>query len=108
MPAEQRAPTVVMGSGPTRDAVTARKGSQRRNRVRSLQRTLYRAAKADRQRTFHQLFVHVLRTDVLEEAWKRVRDNGGAGGVDQVEMKEFARSSEAELVRLQSELRDGT
>ena len=52
------------------------------DKVRELQRTLYRAAKADPTRRFHALYDKVHRRDVLERAWELVRANRGAAGVD--------------------------
>src|ERR1700729_1699819 len=55
----------------------------RQDKVRELQRTLYRAAKADPKRRFHALYDKVHRMDVLERAWELVRANKGAAGIDQ-------------------------
>ena len=54
------------------------------DKVRQLQRRLWAAAKRSRERRFHALYNHLLRSDVLREAWKRVRANKGAAGVDSV------------------------
>jgi RNA-directed DNA polymerase len=52
------------------------------DKVRELQRRLYVAAKRSSTRRFHALYDRICRGDVLREAWKRVRSNGGAAGVD--------------------------
>jgi group II intron reverse transcriptase/maturase len=52
------------------------------DKVRELQRTLWRAAKRSRGRRFHALYDRISRGDVLGEAWRRVRGNHGAAGVD--------------------------
>src|SRR5215470_9307491 len=54
----------------------------KQDKVRELQRTLYRAAKADPERRFHALSDKVHRRDVLERAWALVRANRGAAGID--------------------------
>src|SRR5687768_4774418 len=54
----------------------------RQDKVRELQRTLYRAAKADPGRRFHALYDKLYRRDVLERAWGLVRANRGAAGID--------------------------
>ena len=52
------------------------------DKVRALQHTLYRTAKADPGRRFHALWDKVLRRDVLWRAWVAVRTNNGAPGID--------------------------
>jgi group II intron reverse transcriptase/maturase len=52
--------------------------------VRQLQRRLWAAAKRSPERRFHALYDHIHRDDVLWEAWRRVRANRGAAGVDRV------------------------
>ncbi len=52
------------------------------DKVRALQRVLYRAAKQDPARRFHALYDHVARSDILWRAWSDVRANRGAPGVD--------------------------
>jgi RNA-directed DNA polymerase len=57
-------------------------GEEPRDKVRQLQRQLWAAAKRAPGRRFHALYDHIWRGDVLQEAWKRVRRNRGAAGVD--------------------------
>lgn len=53
-----------------------------KEKVRVLQRALYRAAKANPQRTFGVLYDKVHRWDILLEAARRVLSNKGGPGVD--------------------------
>jgi group II intron reverse transcriptase/maturase len=57
-------------------------GGKPRDKVRQLQRRLGAAAKRAPGRRVHALYDHLWRGDVLQEAWKRVRANQGAAGVD--------------------------
>jgi len=50
--------------------------------VRQLQRRLWMAAKRSPERRFHALLDRIYRRDVLWEAWRRVKQNRGAAGVD--------------------------
>lgn len=51
-------------------------------KVRQLQVKLWVCAKRSKTRRFHALYDRIYRSDVLWEAWRRVRSNGGAAGVD--------------------------
>jgi RNA-directed DNA polymerase len=53
-------------------------------KVRRLQNRLWAAAKQSSGRRFHALYDRIYRSDVLWEAWRRVRANRGAAGVDHV------------------------
>jgi RNA-directed DNA polymerase len=53
------------------------------DKVRILQRKLYRAAKDNPQRKFGVLYDKVHREDVLKQAWFNVKANRGAAGVDE-------------------------
>jgi len=58
------------------------RGRKPMDKVRELQRRLWSVAKRQPGRRFHALYDRVCRGDVLREAWKRVKRNRGAGGVD--------------------------
>jgi Retron-type reverse transcriptase len=53
-----------------------------RDKVRQLQKRLWRAAKQSPERRFHALYDRMWRRDVLDEAWKRVKQNRGSAGLD--------------------------
>ena len=65
--------------------------SETGDRVRDLQRTLYRAAKADPTRRFHALSDKLFRRDVLERAWDQVRAKRGAAGIDRTTLADVER-----------------
>jgi RNA-directed DNA polymerase len=52
------------------------------DKVRQLQRRLWTCAKRSRTRRFHALYDRIYRSDVLWQAWRRVKANRGAAGVD--------------------------
>jgi RNA-directed DNA polymerase len=80
----------------------------RQDKVRELQRTLYRAAKADPGRRFHALYDKVHRRDVLERAWELVRANRGAAGIDRKTIADVERYGIDRLLdELAADLRDG-
>jgi group II intron reverse transcriptase/maturase len=78
------------------------------DKVRELQRKLYTAAKRSPGRRFHALYDRIFRGDVLEEAWRRVRSNGGAAGVDGETLSAIeAQGVAGFLAELQDALRAG-
>lgn len=60
-------------------------------KIRKLQRTLYRKAKAEPKYRFYSLYGELSRADILEHALVGVTRNGGAAGVDGVELAEVNR-----------------
>jgi RNA-directed DNA polymerase len=60
------------------------------DKVRALQRVLYRSAKQDPKRRFHALYDKLARSDVLWRAWVDVASNQGAPGVDGVRIADIA------------------
>jgi RNA-directed DNA polymerase len=75
--------------------------------VRVLQRGLYRAAKAQKERRFGVLYDKVYRTDILWAAWEQVRANGGAAGIDGQTIRDIEQMGvEQFLKELAAELRE--
>ena len=78
------------------------------DKVRELQRKLFTAAKRQPGRRFHALYDRIFRGDVLSEAWRRVRSNRGAAGVDGETLAAIeAHGVEEFLGELQALLRSG-
>ena len=78
------------------------------DKVRQLQRRLFMAAKRSRGRRFHALYDRICRGDVLAEAWRRVRSNRGAAGVDGETLKAIEQEGVTEfLEELRARLRSG-
>ena len=108
-PVEGRGPALITpASEGKREGMVVRPNNPL-DKVRELQRRLYTAAKCSRTRRFHALYDRIWRGDVLLEAWRRVRSNQGAAGVDRetLEMVE-QQGVEAFLQGLQDTLRNGT
>ena len=79
------------------------------DRVRALQRVLYRCAKQDQDRRFHALYDKVARSDVLWKAWGEVRANRGAPGVDGITIDDVMRCGVRDFLdELAESLRAGT
>jgi RNA-directed DNA polymerase len=80
----------------------------RQDKVRHLQRRLWVAAKRSPKRRFHALYDRIHRSDVLWEAWKRVKRSKGVAGVDRESIDSIMRSGVGDFLgALQAELREG-
>src|SRR3954454_8342540 len=78
------------------------------DRVRALQRVLYRCAKQDRDRRFYALVDKVARSDVMRRAWGEVRANRGGAGVDGVTIDAIEGSGVGDFLdELAAQLRAG-
>ena len=77
------------------------------DKSRELQRKLYLAAKWNRNRRFHALYVRlfppgydrIFRPDILRQAWEEVRRNGGSAGQDGVTIEEVEREGVEQFLR---------
>jgi retron-type reverse transcriptase len=80
----------------------------KQDKVRELQRTLCRAAKADPGRRFHALYDKIYRRDVLERAWELVRANRGVAGIDRQTIADVEQYGVSRLLDdLAADLKDG-
>jgi RNA-directed DNA polymerase len=78
------------------------------DKVRELQRKLWMCAKQSKTRRFHALYDRIYRSDVLWEAWRRVRSHGGAAGVDQITLRSIEEQGVAQFLEgIQADLRAG-
>jgi hypothetical protein len=105
---EGRTPaSVVRADAGKREGMTSLRSNNPIDKVRQLQRTLCRCAKRSRTRRFHALYDRIWRRDVLQEAWKRVRKNRGAAGLDGESIEAVEASGvEAWLDAIEAELRE--
>lgn len=95
--------------GGKREGMVATQPKSPSDKVRELQRRLFSAAKRNRERRFHALYDRIWRSDVLLEAWERVRSNGGAAGVDGQTVSMIEQQGVEEFLKeLQDSLREGT
>jgi RNA-directed DNA polymerase len=75
-------------------------------KVRQLQRRLWVCAKSSKTRRFHALYDRIYRSDVLWEAWKRVRSNKGAAGVDEITLRSIEERGVTQFLEgIQAELK---
>jgi RNA-directed DNA polymerase len=86
------------------DCPTARNGA---DKVRNLQRALYRNSKPEKEARFYRVYDKVWRADVLGEAWRQVKANQGAPGIEAKTIEEIVApgQEEARIEKLQTALR---
>jgi len=104
-----------VGRASTREGMTGTPGSNSpsghppADKVRQLQRRLWVAAKRSPERRFHALMDRIWRADILQEAWRRVKRNRGAAGVDGVTLDAVEQYGVERLLQeLGAALRAGT
>ena len=86
------------------DCQKARNGELK---VRLLQRALYRKSKQEEKVRFYSLYDKVYREDVLWAAWRQVKANKGAPGIDGKAIADIVnQGEEAMIIRLQEQLRE--
>jgi group II intron reverse transcriptase/maturase len=79
-----------------------------KEKARQLQRKLYVCAKRSKTRRFHALYDRIYRSDVLWEAWRRVRSNQGAAGIDAETIQAIEQRGVGEfLAEIEAALRAG-
>jgi group II intron reverse transcriptase/maturase len=77
-------------------------------KVRQLQRRLWVCAKSSKTRRFHALYDRIYRSDVLWEAWKRVRRNKGAASVDETTLRSIEEQGVTQFLEgIQADLKAG-
>ena len=77
------------------------------SKVQELQRSLCNKAKAEPKYCFYSLYDKTFRTDILAEAYTRVKANGGTCGVDEETFEDVERKGVNEyLAELQLELKE--
>ena len=108
MPAEERGPDLRQASKVTRPRRLAQGPATPLERVRKLQISLHAKAKAEPAFRFYTLWDKVCRADILEEAYRACRRNGGSAGADRVTFDQItAYGRERWLEELRQELRAG-
>jgi RNA-directed DNA polymerase len=87
------------------DCHTARNGTEK---VRQLQRALYRKSKQDKEVRFYSLYDKVWRADLLWEAWRQVKANKGAPGGDGKAIEDIVETGQeaGRIKKLQVALRE--
>jgi RNA-directed DNA polymerase len=76
--------------------------------VQELRRRIYRKAKSDKTHRFWGIFVHVTKIEVLAEAYRIAKRNGGAPGIDRQSFDDIDSTGlETFLAEIRYDLRNG-
>jgi len=79
-----------------------------KDQIRQLQRKLYLKSKRGKGFKFYSLYDKVSRRDVINEAWKRVKANKGAAGIDGETITEIEGKKAEFLCEIEKELKGKT
>ncbi len=93
------------------ESLTSKRRSQMKSeeRLRLLQRGLYRKAKQDKTFRFYVLYDKLSLNYILREAWKRVKENSGTAGYDRISVKDVEKYGVDEyLAEIAEEIRNET
>jgi len=76
--------------------------------LQELRRRIYRKAKSDKTHRFWGLFVHVAKSETLDEAYRIAKRNGGAPGIDALSFNDIETSGRTVfLAEIQADLKTG-
>ncbi|HEY4673806.1 MAG TPA: group II intron reverse transcriptase/maturase [Nitrososphaerales archaeon] len=76
-----------------------------RTKIQQFQRALYCKSKQEKEIRFYSLYDKVYRGDILWEAWRQVKANKGAPGIDGKSIKEIIAQGEEKMIhKLQKQL----
>jgi RNA-directed DNA polymerase len=79
------------------------------NELQDLRRRIYLTAKSEKHKRFWGLFCHVTKMETLDKAYKLVKENDGAAGIDGITFKDVERKGVYDfLSEIREELINGT
>lgn len=77
-------------------------------KIQEFRRKLYEKAKADPKYRFYSLYDKTYRKDIIAEAYRKVKANGGTSGIDGETIEDIeAQGVEGYLAVLREELKSG-
>ena len=93
MTLEQRGLTVITYQNKEVSRLETTTGQRAISGIASLMEKLGQKAKREPKFRFYTLYGHLSKDDLLQEAWKVVRRNGGSAGIDNVTIRDIETSS---------------